>query len=272
MRPLRFECSSSSRRAKLSRMRVLDIPVDQTELQAAAARIVSWATARVRAGRLVCCADAHVLVRCRLDPNYRTIVERADLVTADGQPVAWLASWHSAKRQPRVDGPSLMTAVCAVAEDAGVPIGLYGGTPGMIARLTLNLKRAFPNLNVAYSHSPPFRNLTANERDDVREAIVRSGARILFVGLGCPKQERWIDSNRDLPLVMLGVGWAFAIHANTSRRAPRWMQTAGLETLHQIIIEPARISRYAWVVPTFLFLALGDVLTSRQRWSGKRDA
>jgi N-acetylglucosaminyldiphosphoundecaprenol N-acetyl-beta-D-mannosaminyltransferase len=164
-----------------------------------------------------------------------------------------------------------MTAVCALAADAGVSIGLYGGTPDVIERLTLNLGSAYPTLKIAYSHSPPFRRLTANERDDVREAIVRSGAQILFVGLGCPKQERWIDSNRDLPLVMLGVGWAFAIHANTSRRAPRWMQSAALETLYQMIIEPARISRYAWVVPTFLFLALRDVLTSRQRWSGIRE-
>ena len=254
----------------MSRTRVLDIPVDQADLQDAAAKIVSWATGHVRAGRLICCADAHVLVRCRLDPGYRTIVERADLVTADGQPVAWLATWHSAKRQPRVDGPTLMVAVCALAEGARVPIGLYGGTPDVIERLALNLGNAFPTLKIAYSHSPPFRRLTANEKEDVRETIVRSGARILFVGLGCPKQERWIDSNRDLPLVMLGVGWAFAIHAHTSRRAPRWMQSAGLETPYQIIIEPARISRYAWVVPTFLFLALRDILTSRQRWSRNR--
>jgi N-acetylglucosaminyldiphosphoundecaprenol N-acetyl-beta-D-mannosaminyltransferase len=251
----------------LGQTRVLDIPVDQADLQDAAARIVSWATNHVRSGKLICCADAHLLVRCQLDPSYRTIVEHADLVTADGQPVAWLASWHSTKRQPRVDGPGLMTAVCALAKDAGVPIGLYGGAPDVIERLTLNLRNAFPDLKIAYSHSPPFRHLTVNERDDVRETIVRSGARILFVGLGCPKQERWIDSNRDLPLVMLGVGWAFAIHAHTSRRAPRWMQSAGLETLYQIIIEPARISRYAWVVPSYLFLALRDVLTSRQRWS-----
>jgi N-acetylglucosaminyldiphosphoundecaprenol N-acetyl-beta-D-mannosaminyltransferase len=249
----------------------LGIPVDQADLQGAAARIVSWGTDQVRTGRLICGADAHVLVRCRLDPTYRTIVERADLVTADGQPVAWLASWHSAKRQSRVDGPRLMRSVCALAEDAGVPIGLYGSSPDVIERLILNLGRAFPNLVIAYSHSPPFRRLAANERESVRESIVRSGARILFVALGCPKQEQWINSNRDLPLVMLGVGWAFAIHANASRRAPKWMQVAGLETLYQIIIEPARISRYAWVVPTFLFLALRDVLTSRQRWSGSRD-
>jgi N-acetylglucosaminyldiphosphoundecaprenol N-acetyl-beta-D-mannosaminyltransferase len=163
-----------------------------------------------------------------------------------------------------------MMAVCALAEDAGVPIGLYGGTPDVIERLTLNLGNTFPTLKIAYSHSPPFRRLTANERNDVRETIVRSGARILFVGLGCPKQERWIDSNRDLPLVMLGVGWAFAIHAKTSRRAPTWMQLAGLETLYQIIIEPERISRYAWVAPTFLYFAFRDLLTSRQRWSGNR--
>lgn len=224
--------------------------VGATSLDEATSRILEWAEGG--GGRYVCCADAHMVVRGAYNSDYRAIVNRADLVTPDGQPIAWWMAHRAGSPQARVAGPDLMLAVCAEAARRGTPIGLYGSTGEVLESLANDLTARFPGLPITFSYSPPFRPLTPAEDAAVAREIEESGARILFVALGCPKQERWAAGHTNIPVVSIAVGWAFAIHAGESSRAPEWMQRAGLETLYQIAIEPNRVVRYAWVVPSFL--------------------
>src|SRR3989304_375690 len=150
----------------------------------------------------------------------------------------------------RVDGTSYADAVDRVlawggaAAPRGVPVGFVGGAPAVLERLTAAAAARFPGLNVAFAESPPFRPLTDEEDQGYVERINRSGARILFVGLGCPKQEWWMAARRRrVRAVMLGVGAAFDFLAGTKPWAPRWMRQAGLEWLFRLATEPKRLWR-----------------------------
>src|SRR5690606_1805095 len=130
----------------------------------------------------------------------------------------------------RVYGPDLTPIVCTYAAKAGIPVGFYGGAPETLTRMIAKLTERFPDLQVVYHHSPPFRELTEEERAAEIAEIRASGARILFVGLGCPKQERWMAERRDeIDAVMLGVGAAFDFIAGNKRQAPAFLQSLGLE-------------------------------------------
>ena len=144
-------------------------------------------------------------------------------------------------------------------------MGFYGGTQETLDRLLDVVGKRFRRLRVPYAYSPPFRPLTPEEDAQVVEAINESGARILFVGIGCPKQERWMAAHRDrVRAVMLGVGAAFDFLAGAKPHAPRWMQTAGLEWLFRLLTEPRRLwKRYLKHNPRFLVLFARQLLTAR---------
>jgi N-acetylglucosaminyldiphosphoundecaprenol N-acetyl-beta-D-mannosaminyltransferase len=158
-----------------------------------------------------------------------------------------------------------MPAVCAEAAARGVPIGVYGGSPDVIERLPRRLAERFPGLRIAFAASPPYRALTPQEDAAMVDAIRESGARILFVGLGCPKQERWMAVHRArLSCAMVGVGAAFDFLAGAKRQAPRWLQRMGLEWLFRLASEPRRLwRRYAIHNPRFVWLAGREVLRAR---------
>jgi N-acetylglucosaminyldiphosphoundecaprenol N-acetyl-beta-D-mannosaminyltransferase len=143
-----------------------------------------------------------------------------------------------------------------------VPIGLYGGTPEMLEDLVKILKARFPGLKVACHIAPPFRPLTLEEDKTFTQEIETSGAKILFVGIGCPKQERWMEAHKHrVTAVMVGVGAAFDFHAGQVRQAPRWMQLAGLEWAFRLLMEPRRLwKRYAKHNPRFVMLFLMQLL------------
>jgi N-acetylglucosaminyldiphosphoundecaprenol N-acetyl-beta-D-mannosaminyltransferase len=189
-------------------------------------------------------------------PAYQQVVNGADLVTPDGMPLVWALRRLGVPAQQRVYGPDLALAVAAAAADAGIPIGLYGGREDVLADLQASYRQRFPALRVVYAHSPPFRELSAAEDAAVVQEIRDSGARILFVGLGCPKQECWMAKHRGrVPAVMLGVGAAFDFHAGRVRQAPGWLQRAGLEWLFRLFMEPRRLwYRYLKHNPRFLWL------------------
>lgn len=199
------------------------------------------------------------------DRTFRTVVKRADLVTPDGMPLVWMLRRLGVPEPTRVYGPTLMLHVCEQAAKEHVPVGFYGGTPEALDDLAATLKARFPELEIAYAHAPPFRALTAEEDAKVVRDIRASGARILFVGLGCPKQERWMAEHRDrLPLVQLGVGAAFAFHAGHVRQAPAWLQDRGLEWAFRLVMEPRRLwRRYFYNNPRFVVLAALQLLRRR---------
>jgi N-acetylglucosaminyldiphosphoundecaprenol N-acetyl-beta-D-mannosaminyltransferase len=149
-----------------------------------------------------------------------------------------------------------------MAASENIPVGFYGGDADTLKKLVARMQASYPGLNVAYSFSPPFRALTYQENEDICQQIRSSGVRILFIGLGCPKQERWMAAHRGrIPAVMLGVGAAFDFHSGAVRQAPGWMQVSSLEWLYRFFQEPRRLwKRYVIHNPRFVILALAELL------------
>ena len=160
----------------------------------------------------------------------------------------------------------MTTHVVDLAARENVPIGMYGGTPELLEAFGRLLKTRHPGTQVACQIAPPFRPLTPEEDRAVTDEIVASGARILFVGIGCPKQERWMAEHVGrVPAVMLGVGAAFDFHTGRVRQAPRWMQLAGLEWVFRLLMDPRRLwKRYAKHNPRFVWLFLMQLLGLRR--------
>lgn len=226
--------------------------VDATSYQEATSRVLSWALAGER--RRVCAADVHMVMEAFDDPAFRGMVNSADLVTPDGMPLVWGLRWLGASEASQVCGSSLTISVCAAAQKSGIPVALYGGTPRSLEMFGAFLARHFPSLRVVCSISPPFRPLSAEEDDDYTRTLVDSGARIVLVGIGCPKQERWMTQHlARIPAVMIGVGAAFDFHSGRIKRAPRALQRAGLEWLYRLAMEPRRLwRRYLVSNPRFV--------------------
>lgn len=233
--------------------RILGMRVDATTYADAARAILDMAESGH--GGMTCVATVHMVMEAFDAPDFQRLVNAADLVTSDGVPLVWALRWLGIPRAQRVYGPDLTPVVCREAARRGVPVGFYGGHPEVLEALTRELAARIPSLRIAFSHSPPFASLSAEEDAKLTAAIVDSGARVLFVGLGCPKQERWMATHRDpLPCAMLGVGAAFDFLAGRKRQAPRWIQDAGLEWLFRLLCEPRRLwRRYAVHNPRFAF-------------------
>jgi N-acetylglucosaminyldiphosphoundecaprenol N-acetyl-beta-D-mannosaminyltransferase len=194
------------------------------------------------------------------------IIEEADIVTPDGAPVAWMLSRFGYPGQQRINGPDLMWRYCEKAAMTGEPIYLYGGMPETLDILQRRLMQTFPGLLIAGAYSPPFRELMKEEDETVVARINASGARTVWVSLGCPKQEKWMAAHRGrIQAVMIGVGAAFDYHAGTLNRAPKWMQNAGFEWLHRLISEPRRLwKRYLITNTVFVVLAARQLLFRRK--------
>lgn len=243
---------------------VLGTRVDQTSYEHATSQILGWA----RRGRscFVCAANVHMIMEAYDDPEFRRAVNSAALRTPDGMPLVWMLRRLGAPAQQRTYGPTLMLHLCAAAAVAGLPIGLYGGRPDVLEALKRRLRKDYPDLKIAYAYSPPFRPLSEEEEAQVAAQIDAAGASILFVGLGCPKQERWMARHVSrVTAVMVGVGAAFDFHAGAVRQAPDWMQRAGLEWLFRLCCEPRRLVwRYLRHNPRFVVLAIRQLL-SQQR-------
>jgi N-acetylglucosaminyldiphosphoundecaprenol N-acetyl-beta-D-mannosaminyltransferase len=155
-----------------------------------------------------------------------------------------------------------MLHVLEMAAVEKIPVGFYGGDDFTLEKLVALMLERFAGLLVAYKFSPPFRPLDKQETIQIIENIAASGARILFVGLGCPKQEIWMAEQKGkIPAVMLGVGAAFDFLAGTKPQAPAWMQRIGLEWLFRFFREPRRLARrYLYNNPRFILLAMADLL------------
>jgi len=243
--------------------RVLGMRVDGLRTSVAANGIVELAEAG--AGGMVCVATVHMVMEAFDAPDFQRSVNAADLVTPDGVPLVWTLHRLGLPETRRVYGPTLMRLVCRRAEDHGLPIGLYGGSPEVLERLRERLLEWHPLLRVVFAASPPFRPETEAEDASSVQAIEASGARILFVGLGCPKQERWMAAHREaLPCVMLGVGAAFDFLAGSKRQAPGFLQRAGLEWLFRLASEPRRLwRRYLIQNPRFMFYFARELARAR---------
>ena len=232
---------------------VLGVSVDVIDYESAVDQTV--AAARSRRAFAVTALAVHGVMTGAMDSEQRFRLNHFDLVLPDGQPVRWaLNLLHSAHLSDRVYGPTLILRLCERCANEGLPIYLYGSNANVLSKLRERLRSRFPALEIAGAQPSRFRHITAEEKTEIVQAIRDSGARIVFVGLGCPRQEVWAYEYRDaLSLPVVAVGAAFDFHAGTIPQAPLALQRAGLEWLYRFSREPRRLwRRYALLNPLYV--------------------
>ena len=244
---------------------VLGVPITIGSLENIAEKIIS--RANKGRGGYVCAANVHMVTTANRDLKLRKIMEKSLLVTADGLPLVWVLKQGGFKEAERVTGTDLTLKLCEMAADERIPVYFYGGYPETIKTLKAFITEKFPDLNVVGYESPPSLPLEPEIDQDVVSRIIKSGARIVFVGLGCPKQELWMAAYTSyLPAILIGVGAAFDFLAGTTRRAPLWMQKSGLECLHRLATEPEKTwKRYATTNPVFVWMVVKEYVKRRAK-------
>ena len=240
---------------------ILGAPIALTDYDGAMDTMDGMVARRERG--YVCAVAVHAVTVGYRDPEMRAALRGSTLTVPDGMPLVWAANMLGAELDDRVYGPELMKRYCRRCAERGHRVWLYGGRDqGSLAQLTLNLRGEHPGIKIVGGYSPPFRPLTAEEEDRLVEQINRDRPDVLWVGIGVPKQEKWMARMRDrldVP-VMCAVGAAFDFHADRISQAPPWMQERGLEWTYRIAQEPRRLlPRYLYYNPAFL-LALGRQL------------
>jgi len=219
--------------------------------------------ARGRRSAIVTHMPVHGLVTAATDADYRAHVNNFEIVAPDGQPVRWaLNHFHGAALTDRCYGPTLMLRLCEAAAKQNVGVYLYGSTPEVIKSLSQRLRASIPELRIVGSESPPFRPLTPEEDAAVVDRLNASGAGLVFLGLGCPRQDLFASEHRDrIHAVQMCVGAAFDFHAGTKPQAPGWMQRHGLEWLFRLVSEPRRLwKRYLVTNSIFLWLCARNLV------------
>jgi N-acetylglucosaminyldiphosphoundecaprenol N-acetyl-beta-D-mannosaminyltransferase len=255
--------------AALPSVEVVGVPLALTDYE----RALDWIDAAVAARRrgYVCVANVHSLMASAEDPALRAALLGSSVNVPDGQPLVWALNLLGYSLNARVYGPELMTRACARAAGNGQRLYLYGGrNQGALVQLALNLRQRYPGVKIVGGFSPPHRPLTGEERDAVVAEINASRADVVWVGIGVPKQEKWMAQMRpalDAP-VLIGVGAAFDFHAGLVPQAPNWIQDAGLEWAYRLAHEPRRLwRRYTRYNPRFV-LAFARQLARHRRAVG----
>ncbi len=239
---------------------ILGMRVDVISLSDAVSQVNYWVNQG--GGRYVCVSNVHMCMEGFDDKKFQNIVNGADLVVADGKPLVWSQSLLGVTNAHQVRGMDLMLALCEHFSQSNMSVGFYGGTPELLDKLGEVLTIRLPGLRIGCAVAPPFRSLSQQENDDFITKINKSGVRILYVGIGCPKQERWMAENRaKLDCVMIGVGAAFDFIAGRKRSAPHWVQKIGMEWLFRLLSEPERLwKRYLRQNPRFIYYFIGQIL------------
>ena len=244
-------------------VQVFSTNIDVLDWASAISKVSDWA--KKAEGGYICICNSHSVVTAHKNPDFASTINAANMATADGAPVAWLMRRLGSPNQIRINGPDFMWKYCDYATRAGDSIYLYGSSESTLSALKLKLQESFPGLRIAGAYSPPFRPLTELEDTAIVDAINTSGAGVVWVSLGCPKQEKWMEAHRGrIRAVMIGVGAAFDYHAGTISRAPKWMQNNGLEWLHRLISEPRRLwKRYLVTNTLFIWYATRQIFLKR---------
>lgn len=244
---------------------VLGIWVDATDPVRTSAAAAAWL--RERAKAYICLANVHAVMEALPRSDLRAVYNQSALTVPDGMPLVWLGRLRGHRDVRRVYGPDLMLTLCGSAAPHGARVFFYGGAADVASRLAAVLATRFPGLVIAGAEAPPFRPLSQKEDDEAIARINATRPDIVFVGLGCPKQERWMADHRDRleAPVLVGVGAAFDFHTGRVRQAPRWMMGAGLEWLFRLWQEPRRLwHRYLVYNPLFLFHVTLELLGLRR--------
>jgi N-acetylglucosaminyldiphosphoundecaprenol N-acetyl-beta-D-mannosaminyltransferase len=215
-------------------------------------RIINLAEEKIPS--YVCFANVHMVVEAHRDESFKKIVNEATIVAPDGKPLSvFLKVFHKIK-QDRVCGMDILPDLLKAAEVAGRSIYFYGGEQKILDLIETKAKKEFPNLKIAGLYSPPFRQLTEVEKAEDVARIRNSGADLVCVSLGCPKQEKWMAENvKKIDACLLGLGQAFSVYAGVEKRLPRWMRALALEWVYRLVLEPRRLwKRYLHTNVAFL--------------------
>ncbi|MBA4121664.1 MAG: WecB/TagA/CpsF family glycosyltransferase [Acidobacteria bacterium] len=254
----------SNQPVKNERVKVVSLQVNVCNHDSAIQRVAEL----VRRGRggYVCFSTVHMTMESFDNPEYAVKVNAADLIIPDGMPLVWMQKLQGEKQAARVRANDLMIMLCAYAEKNNLTVGFYGGKQIVIDAILERAKKDYPKLKIVYAFSPPFRPLTEEEDAAVIAEINEKKPDILFMGLGCPKQENWMSAHKGkLTAVMLGVGASFDFFAGNVRESPEWLGRLGLEWLFRLTQEPRRLwKRYLILNPRFMRLATLQLLRSKK--------
>ncbi|MFZ0088112.1 MAG: WecB/TagA/CpsF family glycosyltransferase [Solirubrobacteraceae bacterium] len=246
---------------------VLGVPLGLIDYESS----LDWIDGMVSARRhgYVCVCNVHAVMASAEDPDLRAALLASSLNVPDGQPLVWAMNLLGHSLRARVYGPELMARSCARAARSGQQIYLYGGrNQGALVQLALNLRQRYPGVKIVGGYSPPHRPLTEDERSAVVAEINRSRPDVVWVGIGVPKQEKWMAEMRgwlEAP-VLVGVGAAFDFHAGLVPQAPPLIQESGLEWAYRLAHEPRRLwRRYLRYNPRFVGAFIGQLIEHRRQ-------
>jgi N-acetylglucosaminyldiphosphoundecaprenol N-acetyl-beta-D-mannosaminyltransferase len=249
-------------------VRILGTPVSIVSFKDVLTLFEEWVAEHH--GRFVVFRDVHGVMRARNDPKLQKAHEHADLIAPDGMPLVWVVKIAGINGISRVPGPDLMPAVCKRGLAHGWKHYFFGGAPGVAESVATELTKKFPGIIISGVQSPPFRKLTKEEDELVCATIREAQPDFVWVGLGTPKQEIWMDEHRDKcgGAILLGVGAAFDIAAGTTQRAPKWMQEYGIEWIFRLLNDPKRLwRRYLVLAPIFVCSATIEILRGKVKLS-----
>ncbi|WP_242045654.1 MULTISPECIES: WecB/TagA/CpsF family glycosyltransferase [unclassified Calothrix] len=243
---------------------VLDFPITALRFKEQMQAIVKWAIARE--SRTVCVANVHMLMEAHWNPEFATVVRNADVVTPDGMPLVWMMRLMGARSQDRVAGMDILQELCQLAQAKNLSVYFLGSHTEVLSRMRKRLDQEFPKLKIAAMEPLPFRPLTEAEDLALNQKINASGAGLVFVCLGCPKQEKWMAQHKGkIQAVMIGLGGVFPVYAGIQKRAPKIVRELGFEWLYRWIQEPRRLwGRYLKTIPPFMWLAIKQILSSNR--------
>lgn len=246
----------------LSFRNVIGFPVADLPFDAQIALMMEWA--RDCLSKVVCIANVHMLTEAYRDPDFADVLNRADLVTPDGMPLVWMLKLMGANKQDRVAGMDVLLALCKAACSEDIGIFFLGSQTAILEQMRKQLEVDFPTLKIAGMEPLPFRPMTEAEDEAIVQALNASGAGLVFVSLGCPKQELWMTKHQGrVQAVMVGLGGAFPVYAGIHKRAPQVIRDSGFEWLYRLVQEPQRLwGRYSSTIPIFICLALKQLLDS----------
>lgn len=250
--------------SRLERVRVVSLFPNVVSHESAIEQINDLVKAQ--SGGYVCFSTVHMVMESHDNAEYSERVNDANVIIPDGMPLVWMQKLQGAKNANRVRANDLMIMLCAFAEKNNLTVGFYGGQQSVIDGIKQRAKNDFPNLKIVYAYSPPFRPLTDEEDAEVTGEINRRKPDLLFMGLGCPKQENWMAAHKNkVSAVMLGVGASFDFYAGNVRESPEWLGKLGLEWLFRLTQEPKRLwRRYLILNPRFIWLATRQLLGSKK--------
>jgi N-acetylglucosaminyldiphosphoundecaprenol N-acetyl-beta-D-mannosaminyltransferase len=246
---------------------VIGFPVTAMPFERQIALMVSWA--KERRSKAVCIANVHMLIEAYQHPDFAAVLRGADLVTPDGMPLVWMLKMLGSNDQDRVAGLDVLQGLCTSASNNNVSVFFLGSQQIILDKMRFKLEQEFPELEIVGMEPLPFRPLTLEEDDALIQQVNASGAGILFIALGCPKQEAWIAQHKGkINAVMVGLGGAFPVYAGIHKRAPSVVRALGFEWLYRLVQEPRRLwGRYKSTIPIFIWLACKQLMTADRQAS-----